>query len=160
MKLPNHLIKTTPMQQTNGRISFSNKHLTFFQVEISNICGRFFIITRKAFKVISHLPGLLSGLPTPSPKQQTSPSSQSMEEWLLPPQTKQQAFAELPPGLSLCNPTFCMFLVQCPITTKGIKIWCHQSFICKTTMATIKSLSSAIRGKEFAQNKPSWQTAC
>lgn len=49
------------------------------------------------------------------------------------PNNTQQVLSKSPPGLPLCNPTFCMFLIQCPITSKGIKIWCHQSFICKTT---------------------------
>lgn len=155
-KLADHrTVKPHPSRnQTGDEISFPNKCLTFFQIEVGNICRSFFIITGKAFEVICHLTGLLSGLSTTRPKQQAA-SSQTGHKRLFPLQsTRQQAVLDLPPGLPFCNPTFCMLLIQCPISPKGIEIWCHQSFICKTTTVKIKSLPSAILRKEFAQNKP------
>lgn len=61
--------------------------------------------------------------------------------------------AAIPPGLALGDPPFGVLLRQGPIPPKGIEIWCHQSLICKTAMATMRTFSDPLR-KEFAQNQP------
>lgn len=116
-----------------------NAGLTFLQIEIGDVCRRFFVVAGKAFEVIRHLTGLLSGLSPTSPTAQT-PSSLTGSQPPLPlSRPAPPAHPDPPPGLSLRDPALRVLLTQGPVPPKGVQVWRHQSFVCKTAPAPVKA---------------------
>lgn len=133
---------------TTTTTSFPDARLTFLQVEIGDVCGRFFVVTGKAFQVIRHLSGLLSGLPPPSPAGQT-PSSQPGPSHACRSPRRQRPRRDPPPGLPLRDPTLRVLLTQGPVSPKGVEVRRHQSFICKTTPAPVTRRPRRSGGKSL-----------